>query len=202
MSYVAPSSERARSRDGDRHPVVVGAWREVLGPVPDPGAPGGRGVHQDRLHEVLRHVADARRAREHVGGVAARVGAPGADAAELLAGDRSAERRGADEVLRRGLRDHGVGDAEVVEDLHRALVRDVRTGLGGQRVVPGDDEVVDAEIRQREGHRGAGRAAADHDDVGGRGGWTLLRHGGLPLGSAATGPAHPHPRRAPGEEGH
>ena len=69
------------------------------------GAARHGGVDEHRLHEVLRHVAHAGGAGQFVRGLDERVVAPGADPAQLLAGEAGAEGRVAHQVLRRGLRD-------------------------------------------------------------------------------------------------
>ncbi|SKZ90040.1 Uncharacterised protein [Mycobacteroides abscessus subsp. abscessus] len=73
--------------DFDGHPVVVLGVREVLG-----GEPGlrtaNRGVaHQNRLEVGLRDIHRQAWRSELVVGLPVGTGAPGADSADLLAGD-------------------------------------------------------------------------------------------------------------------
>ena len=82
-----------------------------------------------------------RRRRQLVVGLAGRVGAPGQDPPDLLAGDRGAEHGVADQLVRRGIGQHLVLDAHVTEDLHRALVGDVRPGRVRRPAVLRDHDV-------------------------------------------------------------
>ena len=160
--------------------VVVLLHRHVLGVEADVGAALGGVADEDRLHEVLRDVADAARAGQRVVRLPARVRAPGADPAELVAGQRGAEHRVAHQVLRHGERRGLLLDAEVAEDLHRPLVGDVGPGRVGRPPVLGDDDVLDAVRGQRERGGRPGGAGADDEDVGGE-----HAHAGVPPGVLA-----------------
>ena len=150
--------------DGDA--VLVLRQSDIF-PVEHDGraARGGR-AHEDRLQQVLRHVADRRRARERVVGLAQRMGAPGQQAPELLASQRSAEHVVAHVVLGSALGLDLVLDAEVANDLHRALVGDVRARRAAGPVPLGDDQRLDSVGREQRRRRGAGRAGSDNEDVG------------------------------------
>ena len=70
--------------------VLILTEAEVLGVEPGLGAPGLGGVEQDRLHQVLRQVADLRGAGGKVARQTVRPGTPRVQATELLAGQRGA----------------------------------------------------------------------------------------------------------------
>src|SRR5487761_370954 len=126
---------------GGRDPGLVLGVAQVLGGEPGLGTARRGVLHQDRLKVGLRDVADQARRCLLVVGLAGRVGAPGEDAADLLAGDARAEDGVADQCVRRGVREHLVLDAEVAEDLHRPLVGDVRARRVGRPPVLRDHDV-------------------------------------------------------------
>src|SRR5262249_33565226 len=131
----------------DRHadPGIVLLVRYVLGGEPRLGAARGCVLDQDRLQVGLRDVADQARRRELVVGLPGRVGAPSADPADLLARDRGAEHGIADEFVRRRVGKDLVLDTEVAEDLHRALVGDVRPRGVRRPPVLGDHDISNAQ---------------------------------------------------------
>ena len=158
------------------HAVVVLHVAQVLGREPGLGAARGRVLDQDRLQVGLRDVADQAGRGELVVGLAGRVGAPGLDPADLLAGDRRAEHGVADQFVRGRVREHLVLDPEVAEDLHRPLVGDVRARRVGRPPVLGDHDVRHPEGGQAERRRAAGGSRADDQHVG------LDRRAGRDLG--------------------
>ena len=106
------------------------------------------------------------RARQLVVGVPGRVGAPGRDPAELLAG------QGVQKIVLPisscgvASAHHLLLDAQVAQRLHRALVGDVRTRGVRQPAVLGHQERVGAVGGEEEGRRCAGRAGAHDQDIG------------------------------------
>jgi hypothetical protein len=129
---------------------------------------------QQRLEADLREVELAPGAR----GAPGLVGAPGAPALELrqlpavigVGATEAGVERGGRHLLGRGaaLGDR-LGDADVVEDLHRALVEDVRLGQirGGRPRA--DQQVLDALLGQQHRRGQAGAATADDQDRDGLG---------------------------------
>jgi hypothetical protein len=77
-------------------------------------------------------------------------------------------------------RSNVVGNTDVLEDLHRPLVEDVRLGEGGRGRQSADEQVVDTELREQ--HRGgqAGSAAADDEDIDDLGRVVWAGHGAAP----------------------
>ena len=128
--------------DGDAVRVLFQA--EILPVEHDRGAAPRRRIDQDRLQQVLRHVADRRRARQGVIGLALWMRAPGQQAPEFLARQRGAEDIVAHILLGGALFLHRLFDAEVSENLHRALVGDVRARRPAQPVPFGDDQRLDS----------------------------------------------------------
>ena len=153
---------------GDVDAVVVLHERDVLGVEAHAAPPRRRLPDEDRLQVGLRDVQIGLGAGLQVVGLAGGMGEPGADPAQLVAGQAGAEDGLAHLVVRGALRVHVGCDAEVAEDLHRALVRDVRPGGVGRPAVLRDHGVFDAQGRQGERRTGSGRPAADHQHVGGQ----------------------------------
>ena len=103
------------------------------------GAARGGVPDQDRLQQRLRDVAVLRRAGERVVGLARGVRAPGAQRADLLAGQARAERRSRPSA--RAARPSPMTSSSmpgVAQDLHRALVGDVRPRRVRRPAVLGD----------------------------------------------------------------
>ena len=155
-----------RSRTVTVTPSSSCTRRDVFGVEPDPAAARRRVPDDDRLEQRLREVAVLRRAGHRVVGLAGGMRAPGADAADLVAGQAGAEDRVAHQLVRRRLGPDVRLDAEVAEDLDGALVGDVRPRGVRRPPVLGDDHVVDAVGGQAQRGAAAGRAAADDQDVG------------------------------------
>ena len=151
----------------DAHPRVVHRLvdRHHLAVEADLGAEAARRIEQDRLEHVLRSVAHRARARRGVVGVAVVAGAPGHHAGELAARERGREHLLAHQVLRQRAAHDALLDAEVAEDLHRALVGDVRARRVGGGAVLGHRERLDPGARQQGGGGQARRACADHQNV-------------------------------------
>ena len=102
-------------------------------------------------------------------GARQRMLAPGLQPADLLAGQRGAEDVFAHQVLLGGEQIGLVLDlaAEIAQHFHRALVGDVGARRVGEPAVAVDQQVLDPVGGQQRGRRGAGRAGADDEHVGG-----------------------------------
>ena len=125
------------------HAVGVLGEAQILGVETDPAAPGCRVPHDDRLQQRLRDVAVEGRAGLDVVGLARRVRAPRPQPAELVAGEAGAEHGFAHQLVRRGLGQHVLLDAEVAKHLHRALVGDVGARRVRRPAVLGQHHVLD-----------------------------------------------------------
>lgn len=151
---------------GGGHAVRVLFEVDQLGVEPDHGSPPGRVGQEDRLQVGLREVDHPARALGRVLGQALVRGAPGTDAADLVAEERRGEDGVAHQLARCALLQGLLLDSQVAEDLHRALVGDV--GAWGVREPPvlGDQVGAYPVGRQQQGRGTAGGAAADDEDVG------------------------------------
>ena len=161
---VLDSQQPVTDLHGDA--VVVLLVGQVLGREPGLRATRGGVAHQDRFEVGLRDVAVERGRGQLVVAVAGGVGAPGQDAADLLTRDRRAEHGVAHELVRRRLGEDLLLDPEIAEDLHRALVGDVRARGVGRPPVLGDHQVLDAQAGQEQSRSRPRRAGPDDQDVG------------------------------------
>ena len=148
------------------HAVFVLLEREVLGVEPRFRPARRCMAEQDRLHEILRDVADLGRARQRVVSLAPGMVAPGLDPAELLPGQALAEHGVGHELLWCG-QPHGlVLELQVAQDLHGPLVRDVRPGRVGEPAELRHQDVGDPVGAQQQSGGGARRATADDQHIG------------------------------------
>ncbi len=153
---------------GGRHAVLVLLVAQVLGGHARLRAARAGGLEEEGLHVGLRQVVHARGRGAQVRGLALGRGAPSARAAQLLPGQRGAERVGSHQFLGGGL---GVGlgldlRAEVAQHLHRALVGDLRARRVRQPAIAVDRHVLDAVGRQQRGRGPARRPGADDQHIG------------------------------------
>ena len=146
-------------------PVLVLFVAEVPGGEGDLRTPLGRVLDQQRLHVGLRDVQHGARAGFHVVALALVPGAPGAHP-----GDLGARQRGGEEGVTHLVPRHCVLfgfllDAQVPQDLHRALVGDVGAGRVRQPGPLRNHRGPHPVGRQRQRGGGAGRPGAHDEDV-------------------------------------
>src|SRR4051794_9131342 len=125
----------------------------------------GRLAQDDRLEDVLWQVVVDAGAGQRVVGQALRVGAPGVQARELVAGEAGAEHRVAHQRLRHALGLDLALEAHVAHDLDGPLVGDVRARRVRRPAVFRDDQVPHAVGAQEQRARAARRAGPDDQDV-------------------------------------
>lgn len=127
--------------------------RQVFGRHAGLRPAGAGGLEEQRLHVGLRQVVHVRGRGHQVLGPGERVVAPGLHPADLLAGEAFAEDVLAHQVLMGGEHVGLVLDvaAKVAQDLHRALVGDVRAGGVGEPAVAVDRHVGDPIGRKQRG---------------------------------------------------
>ena len=128
------------------HAVGVLGEAQILGVETDPAAPGCRVPHDDRLQQRLRDIAVEGRARLDVVRLARRVRSPRPHPAQLVAGEAGAEHGFAHQLVRRGLGQHVLLDAEIAKHLHRALIGDVGARRVRRPPVLGQHHVLDPEV--------------------------------------------------------
>ncbi len=148
------------------HPGLVLDVGQVLGVEPHLGPAGLRRLHHDRLGDGLRGVQHRAGALQLVVVMAPRVGAPGRDPAQLVAGQAGAERGVAHPFPGRGLAHEPLLQAHVAQRLHGPLVRDVRAGGVGQVPVLRDHHGRCAVRGQEQRGGRAARPRPDHEDIG------------------------------------
>ncbi|SIK36849.1 Uncharacterised protein [Mycobacteroides abscessus subsp. abscessus] len=120
----------------------------------------------DGFEDVLRDVAHRAGTGDLVVTGAGAAGAPRLEAGDLLSGEARRPDVVAHVRVRGGHGDDVVLDAEIAEDLHRALVGDVRPGRVRGRRIAGDGDRVDAVAGEDRRERESGRAGPDDEDIG------------------------------------
>ena len=152
-----------------RHPIRILHMAAVFARHPRLRSPRAGGLEQQRLHEGLRQVVHPGRRRQQVLGLTVRCHAPACHPAQLFADQTFAEHVFAHQLLVGGVHVGLMLDlgAKIAQNLHRALVGDMRARAVGEPAIAVDRHVFNAIARQQ-GRRGRPRRPGAHDeDVGG-----------------------------------